>query len=223
MDWIDDIENQEKYWLYREVFPDGFKAQVIYDHPYIVKFHEFLRLDEPQLLIELAKDNYSRSTMLIDGELTRNPRRTSQTATLTENGYDDGPYCPEIEAIYRRVCILLGCSRQQIEGLMVVKYEVGEQFKKHYDYFEAEDESALENGGQRIGTFFVWLNDLEDNSGGETEFTELGLKCIPDKRCALFWWNQYGDNVIPETEHRCCPVKKGTKYVLNIWVRYPGW
>jgi len=223
MDWIDNIANEEKFWLYKQLFPDGFRGEVIYDQPYIVKLYEFLRPEERQILLDMAKDKYSRSTILIDGELTHNPRRTSQTATLTDNGCWEKVANAEIEAIYRRVCILLGCSKRQIEGLMVVKYEEGEEFKEHYDYFEAGDELALDNGGQRIATFFVWLNDLEEDSGGETEFTELGVKCIPDKGCALFWWNQIGESLIPETAHRGCPVKKGTKYGLNIWVRYPGW
>jgi len=223
MSWIDDIANEENFWLYKQLFPDGFRGEVIYDQPYIVKLYDFLRPDEVEFLIDMAKDKYSRSTILIDGKLTYNSRRTSQTAILTDNGCWEKVTHPEIEAIYRRVCILLSCSKRQLEGLMLVRYEEGEEFKEHYDYFEAGDEMALDNGGQRIATFFVWLNDLEEDAGGETEFTELGIKCIPDKGCALFWWNQFGDSLLLETAHRGCKVKKGVKYGLNIWVRYPGW
>jgi prolyl 4-hydroxylase len=107
---------------------------------------------------------------------------------------------------------------------MVVKYQPGQEFKTHVDYFDPqEDEKAIENGGQRIATFFVWLNDLKEDDGGSTTFPRLGLKCIPDQGSALFWWNQYGRTLLSDTEHQGSPLKKGTKYGLNIWIRYPGW
>ena len=102
---------------------------------------------------------------------------------------------------------------------MVIKYEVGEEYQEHWDYFEEEDVG----GRQRIATFFVWLNDMNPEDGGATEFPEIGLQCIPERGAALFWWNQYGSDVLQETKHREAPVKKGTKYGLNVWIRYPGW
>ena len=81
----------------------------------------------------------------------------------------------------------------------------------------------MRNGGQRIATFFIWLNDMEEEDGGATLFPDLGLKCIPEQGSGLFWWNQRGDILLEETKHCGTPVKKGTKYGMNIWIRYSGW
>lgn len=221
---IDDIENKWKRWMLSPLFPEGFGGKVIYTLPYVVKLKHLLTEDECAYLVELSRDKYERSTMIIDGKITHNTRRTSQTAIITGNGCLDALEDDVLCNIIRRVCLLMDCVPQQIEGLMVVKYEEGEEFMDHWDYFEeGKDTIALEDGGQRIATFFVWLNDMEEEDGGATVFDEIGLKCIPEMGSALFWWNQYGDNVIPETRHSGSKVIKGTKYGLNVWIRYPGW
>ncbi len=221
--WIDDIGNKENRWVYKHLFPEKFDGAVIFHSPYILKLKHFLSEKECAWMIEQAKDKYTRSTMWIDGELARDPRRTSQSAILTDNGCTTRPYNALLSNVIRRVCILTGCVPGQVEGLMVIKYEVGEEYQEHWDYFEDEDVEALKDGGQRIATFFVYLNDMDPEDGGSTVFPEIGLQCIPERGAALFWWNQYGPDLIQETKHCGTPVKKGTKYGLNVWIRYPGW
>lgn len=222
MSWIDDIDNPEKKWLYRDYFPQDFSINTVYREPLILKLRNFLSVEECKNLIERSEGMYTRSTMIVDGKLTQNPRRTSRTAYLSDNGYSDGPYDEILEKLYKRVCILLGCMRSQIEGVMLVKYEVGEFFKEHVDYFERE-EIYMDGGGQRIATFFVYLNDMEEEDGGSTLFPEIGLKSIPEKGSALFWWNESDGRLLTETKHAGEVVKKNVKYGLNLWVRYPGW
>jgi len=222
MSWIDDIDNPEKEWLYGDYFPQDFSINPVYTKPLILKLRNFLSGEECKSLIERAEGKYTRSTMLVEGELTHNPRRTSQTAFLSDNGYSDGPHDKLLEKLYKRVCVLLGCIRSQLEGVMVVKYEEGEFFKEHVDYFEGE-EVDVDGGGQRMCTFFVYLNDMEEEDGGATIFPEIGLKSIPEAGSALFWWNESGGRLLSETKHVGEVVKKGVKYGLNVWVRYPGW
>ena len=220
--WIDCIGSDSHFkWLYSPLFPEGFKGTLLYPDPTIVKVKHLLTPQECEYFIGLSEGKFKRSTILLEGSLTHTNQRTSQTAYITKNGGKGGPYSDEIENVLRRVCILTGCLKSQIEGLMVVKYECGEEFQSHWDFFE-EDGSNI-SGGQRIATFFVWLNDMEEEDGGHTEFTRLGLKCVPDKGAALFWWNQRGDEMLEDTEHRGSPVLKGTKYGLNVWIRFPGW
>lgn len=222
MAWIDDIDNPEKKWLLGDYFPPGFEINRVFEEPVILKLKHLLTDEECQFLIREAEGKYERSTMLIDNELTYHSRRTSQTAFLSENGYEDGPYSEVLEKLYKRVCMLLGCQRSQFEGIMLVKYEEGEYFKEHVDYFE-EEELKVDGGGQRMCTFFVYLNDMEEEDGGATVFPILGIKSIPEKGSALFWWNESGGCTLPETEHLGETVKHGVKFGLNIWIRYPGW
>jgi len=223
--WIDDIEETYFQWLYEPIFPKEFRGNILYENPYIVKLHHLLTKGECERLIDVAERKcFEPSTILLDGKLKVDRKRTSETAYLTKNGCSDGPYEKTIENLLRRICVLTGCSTKQFEGLMVVKYQQGQEFKNHVDYFDpVEDEKAIEDGGQRIATLFLWLNDLEEDNGGSTTFPLIGLKCIPDQGSGLFWWNQYGDKLLSDTEHQGTTLKKGVKYGLNVWIRFPGW
>jgi len=222
--WIDNIQESHFHWLYEDLFPKDFNGTVLLQDPfYLVKLKNLLTPEECKKVLEIAEGKYTRSTIFHDGKLTKSSNRTSQTAYLTENGGKENKHSV-LETIFKRVCILTGCQRTQVEGLMIVKYEEGDEFQEHWDYFEPEkDDAALENGGQRIATFFVWLNDMEADDGGGTYFPKVQLYCLPDRGAALFWWNQYGDKLIKETAHSGTPVFKGIKYGMNIWIRYPGW
>jgi len=198
-----------------------FKIRKINDYPYIAKINNLLGKREINELLKMAKGKFEKSNVVINGELVYNKRqRTSSTAYLFEDGMPD-KYSENIERLIKRICHLMRCKRSQIE-MMCVRYKKGEQFGKHVDYFKEEDIGKLDKGGQRIATFFVYLNSLEKGEGGETEFTQLGVKSTPGKGDAVFWFNknfQTGE-MIPETEHRGNPVLANTvKYGLNIWIR----
>jgi prolyl 4-hydroxylase len=230
-----ELETEDDYWkwMWGHLFPPKMYARLLVAEPRILKIYHFLDEKEITHLLQWTRSQeitFNRSTILKQGKLIHSPDRTSQTAILTSNGltavkngnkwmvHSDAV----IDNVYRRVCFLVGCLPEQIEGLMLVKYEEGEYFHEHWDFFE-EEELPDRVGGQRIATFWVWLNDLEEDAGGETCFPQVGLQCSPDKGAALFWWNQRGSELLSSTLHAGNPVKKGVKWGLNIWVRYPGW
>ena len=214
---INDIEriNSSK----REYIPIGFKSRVINDEPYIVKINNFLTEDEADEIIELAHtEGFEKSNMIIDDEFVINDYRTSQTSYLLDDGCPY-KYSKNIENLIKRICYLTRCKRTQIEGLMCVKYEGGEYFETHVDFFESNDERILEDAGNRILTFFVYLSTLDKGDGGETEFPELGIKSRPVKGDAVFWFNKVRGKMKHNTLHRGLPPINGkTKYGLNIWV-----
>lgn len=154
---------------------------------------------------------------MIDGELIYNKQRTSSTAYLFEDGMP-GKYSKNIERLIKRICYLMNCERSQLE-IMCVRYKKGEYFGKHVDYFQ---EHEIDSSGQRIATFFVYLNTIDKGDGGETEFTKLKIKSRPKKGDAVFWYNKNfkTGEMIPETEHQGNPVTGDImKYGLNIWIR----
>ncbi len=169
------------------------------------------------------KKGFERSNMVIDNELIVSDYRTSQTSYILEDGMP-GRYSDNIENLISRVCYLLDCKRSQMEGLMVVKYEEGCYFETHVDFFSTDDSQLLNDGGQRIATFFVYLNTLEKGDGGETEFPDLGVKSRPVKTDSVFWFNEIRGEMKRNTYHRGLPPKNGKfKIGLNVWIRYPGW
>jgi prolyl 4-hydroxylase len=69
-------------------------------------------------------------------------------------------------------------------------------------------------------TFFLYLSDVEE--GGETVFTELGIKVKPKKGRALLWPSVLDadpESQDPRTLHAAAPVVAGTKYAANAWIR----
>lgn len=218
------IDNLDKINSSR--FPDGFKTTILHEDPYIVKLRRFLNTEEIETLLNMAKGKFVRSTIVVDGELTYSDTRTSETAYITENGHYD-KYSEPVERILKKACYLVGCERNQIEGLMVVKYRGnGEQYYNHRDFFEPEHTDMIENGGQRLATLFIYLTSLEEDEGGETEFPLIDIKVKPSKGTAVFWWNANSNGkLLSKTLHRGNPVKsnKHVKYGLNLWYRSKGW
>ena len=53
------------------------------------------------------------------------------------------------------------------EGLQGQWYEVGEEFKQHFDY-DSGPSKALEDIGQRTWTFMLFLNDVEEGGHGHS-------------------------------------------------------
>lgn len=195
----------------------NFKAREINSYPYVVKINKLLRDEEIEELLQLSKGNFEKSNIMIDGELIYNKQRTSSTAYLFEDGMP-GKYSKNIERLIKRICYLMNCERSQLE-IMCVRYKKGEYFGKHVDYFQ---EHEIDSSGQRIATFFVYLNTIDKGDGGETEFTKLKIKSRPKKGDAVFWYNKNfkTGEMIPETEHQGNPVTGDImKYGLNIWIR----
>ena len=207
----------------KSLFPSGFKHTKIHKHPNIYRLKRFLNTSECQTLIDMAKGQYTRSTIVVDGNLTTSGKRTSETAYVTRDGQKDVTD-PDVLNILNKVSYLVGCDKGQIEGLMVVKYKQNCEYYNHYDFFEPEAVNSLDDGGQRICTFFVYLNSLGSSDGGETEFPKVNTKVKPSRGTAVFWWDvKKSGKVDRNTLHRGNPVKRGVKYGLNIWVREKGW
>lgn len=107
------------------------------------------------------------------------------------------------------------------EGIQAQKYEPGQYYKEHYDYyvpFTKEYNTYTEWMGQRTWTFMIYLNDVE--KGGETYFKHLDIKIKPQTGLAIFWnnlwpfgWPNY------KTLHEALPPISGNKYVLTKWYR----
>lgn len=63
---------------------------------------------------------------------------------------------------------LLGVDVHCMEEPQIVRYKSGQEFSWHYDQVPT---AQLDNGGQRIGTFLIYLNDV--TRGGGTVFRDL--------------------------------------------------
>ena len=159
----------------------------------------------------------------------------AKPSTLHEEGYDSGfrtsysgdldPLDSFVMGLSRRIDDLMGINPVCGEAIQGQRYLTGQQFKPHNDWFyttEAYWSLERKRGGQRSWTAMAFLNDVEE--GGETHFTEIGIKIAPKPGVLLVWNNALPDGSPNEgTIHAGTPVIKGAKYVITKWYRTRQW
>jgi prolyl 4-hydroxylase len=184
-------------------------------NPRVVVFGDFLSHEECDELRAQADKRLARSeTVQTDtGASEVNSARTSE-GMFFERG--ENALCQRIEA---RIAALVNWPVERGEGIQVLRYRPGAEYKPHYDYFDPAQPGTptiLKRGGQRVGTVVMYLNDPK--VGGGTTFPDVALEVAPAKGNAVFF--SY-DRAHPssKTLHGGAPVVEGEKWVATKWMR----
>ena len=121
----------------------------------------------------------------------------------------------------QRFAELLGVDPRFSEPIQGQRYDSGEYFKQHTDWFSPgtkEFDQNTRSGGQRTWTVMVYLNAVE--SGGETWFKHLDQRFTPRPGLGLAWNNLQVDGTPNRnTLHEAMPVDVGSKWVITKWFR----
>lgn len=138
---------------------------------------------------------------------------------------DLDPFNPLAQIIEGRICNLMGIDKRHGETIQGQRYEPGQVFKPHQDYFHINQsywEMEKKRGGQRSWTAMIYLNEPE--GGGETNFPKAGM-CITPRTAMLVMWNNCDEVGAPNelTLHEGCAVTAGTKYIVTKWFREHFW
>lgn len=183
--------------------------------PRVVALGEFLSPDECEALRADANSRLARSETVEtrSGGSEVNVARTSQ-GMFFQRGETE--LCQRIEA---RIAALVNWPVENGEGIQVLRYSPGAEYKPHYDYFDPSQPGTaaiLKRGGQRVGTVVMYLNTPEQ--GGATIFPDVGLDVHAIEGNAVFF--AYG---LPDpsslTLHGGAPVVQGEKWVATKWMR----
>ena len=192
-------------------------VQVLCVHrlPRLVLFGGLLSSEECDLLIEMARPRLEPSSTVDswDGGSQKSNFRTSQ-GMFFERGE-----CDIVRRLESRVSELVQWPIDHGEGLQVLRYGPGEEFRPHHDFFEPGLPSSpriLERGGQRVASLLIYLQ--APLSGGQTEFPAVGLEVVPVQGNAVLFSYDRPD---PETKtlHAGKPVVEGEKWVATKWLR----
>ena len=183
--------------------------------PRLVVFGGLLADDECDLLVAAAAPRMSRSETVViqSGGNEINPARTSEGMFF---GRSEMPLCARIEA---RIAALLQWPVINGEGLQVLHYQPGAEYKPHHDYFDPAEPgmaAVLARGGQRLATLVIYLNTPE--RGGATTFPDLALEVSPIKGNAVFF-SYDRPQASTQTLHGGAPVLAGDKWVATKWLR----
>jgi prolyl 4-hydroxylase len=184
-------------------------------NPRVVVFGGLLSEAECDEMVALAEPRLARSeTVQTDsGGSEVNVARTSDGMFFERAEF---PLCQRVE---QRIATLVNWPVAHGEGLQVLRYRPGAEYKAHHDYFDPAQPGTptiLQRGGQRVGTVVMYLN--HPLRGGGTSFPDVGLEVAPVKGNAVFF--SY-DRAHPATRslHAGTPVLEGEKWVATKWMR----
>jgi prolyl 4-hydroxylase len=186
--------------------------------PRVISIRHFLTAFECAEIIQAANAHLMPSIIVDqDGRLSTNQTRTSNEVRLRP-----GIRNIVTNAIERKMAAWSQFPVENGELPLVLRYEPGQSFEQHFDYFIPEmfvmGEGPLELGGQRVATQLVYLNDRF--SGGETRFDNAGISIRPERGLCIIFHNLKPDhNVDPLTRHTGVAVERGVKWVLSRWIR----
>lgn len=199
------------------ILVDGHPVHIVMTmrSPRIIVFGNLLSAAECDEMVEHARDRLARSETVVNatGASEVNEARTSDGMFFTRGEFG---ICQRIEA---RIAALLRWPLVNGEGLQVLRYRPGAEYKPHHDYFDpahAGSVPILKRGGQRVASLVMYLNT--PTKGGATTFPDIQLEVAPVKGNAVFF--SY-DKPHPSTRtlHGGAPVVEGEKWVATKWLR----
>lgn len=182
----------------------------------LLRCRNFLKPDMCGLLMALI-DRERRPSTIADHN-GDDAFRTSETCDLN-------PDLPIVVELNRQLTQLSGIEPAQGEPVQGQRYDIGQEFKPHTDYFAPggqDFDKFCSVAGQRTWTFMIYLNDV--SAGGGTRFKSLNKIFKPETGMLLCWNNRHADgSVNPHTLHHGMKVRKGKKYVITKWYREKEW
>jgi prolyl 4-hydroxylase len=174
----------------------------------------FLTADRCTELIGLIDARRRPSTLTDD--LGEAGFRTSETCDLSDAD-------TAVSATDSEIATFLGFDPALGEPMQGQRYAVGQEFKAHTDYFEADSVARYcGESGQRTWTAMIYLNVPE--AGGATRFRHVDKIFQPETGKLLCW-----NNLLPDgrpnqaTLHQGMKVRRGTKYIVTKWFRQRPW
>jgi len=191
--------------------PDGFTVHTAADTGLRV-VDNFCTCEEASYLIDMAREQLSKSKVIIDGRAVDDRGRTSSHAVAFHRHHQDSRVLP----IIARGAMLAGVPPENAEQVYVSRYADGEFYHGHYDFADG----FLTD--HRLCTMLVYLNDLALEQGGATYFKDLNIAVQPKMGRAVIWTNMNPDGTKHlETLHAALPPRgEGTeKWVIQLWFR----
>lgn len=184
-------------------------------NPRIVVFGSLLSDQECDELIALARPRLARSLTVATktgGEEVNDDRTSS--GMFFQRGESD-----VVRRLEARLARLLNWPEENGEGLQILHYRPGAEYKPHYDYFDPVEPGTptiLKRGGQRVATIVMYL--AEPEKGGGTTFPDVNLVVAPKRGNAVFF-SYDRPHPVTRTLHGGAPVLAGEKWIATKWLR----
>lgn len=187
------------------------------ERPQVIVLGDVLSPQECAEMIERSRHRLKRST-------TVNPETGQED--IIRNRTSEGVWFQReedefIARLDQRIASLMNWPVENGEGLQILHYNRGGEYRPHFDYFPPDQAGSAvhtAHGGQRVATLIVYLNDVP--RGGETVFPEAGLSVAAKQGNAVYFRYMNGIRQLdPLTLHAGAPVEAGDKWIMTKWVR----
>ena len=110
------------------------------------------------------------------------------------------------------------------EPTSIIKYNKGQEYKQHHDFFHEGTKEYVEfisktGDTNRAFTSLFYLND--EFEGGETYFPHLDLTIKPELGMCITWMNMF-EKSVPNFKslHAGLPIISGKKYIATKWIHF---
>lgn len=130
---------------------------------------------------------------------------------------------PVVRTLERRVADLTGWQVDAVEPSSIIRYEPGQEYRPHVDYFTDGQigRNAIERhdyGGQRIATFLLYLRAPEQ--GGETHYHGSEVSVSGSPGMGVIHYNVTPDGQKdPASRHSGRAIERGEKWVWRSALR----
>lgn len=214
---LDDDESNKNIW----------SLQMRHVDPPIFTIDNFLSLNECDYLSSLINEDDNNDKV----ERMPSPTFSSPTTSISKRTSTTW-FCryTAVPTFLAKVKHLLppSVTIKQMEEPQIVRYEVGQEFTFHYDTIPTNVCNA--NGGQRIATIIIYLNDVQRGCGGGTIFRDLimdnqpqrqQLTITPKKGTAVLFYPAYcntGKSDIRTLHGGEVVTNGGEKRIIQLWI-----
>ena len=187
------------------------QIKLLHKSPPVLTIDNFLTESECHELKNATQKAHKVDSATFTGALS------SRTSTSWFCRFQDVP------VLLAKANVILNMPLERMEEPQVVRYQKGQEFSWHYDEVPFPQ---LRNGGQRLATLLVYLNDVDAKCGGGTAFRDLltvdGKPIIvqPRRGTALLFFPAFrdgspDDRTLHQSEAMTCDIEK---WIAQMWV-----
>ena len=190
------------------------ETKTLINKPLFQVTENFLTSDECLELINFPQENLKMGSIInaLSGisEIDKSYRRCYRINIPSEHELT--------KIIYNKISDKLGIDKSRFDEIEIVKYNEGEFFENHNDFFiTTTGKNHFSEGGQRVGTVIMYLND--DMIGGETFFPQLRLIQTPVTGKMIYFKYDYDNDINLKTVHKAMPLDQGEKWIATVWIK----
>eukprot|EP00752_Nemacystus_decipiens_P012665 g11219.t1 len=185
--------------------------RTLWETPPLYVVDDFFTAPECDALMALASNYMIASPVVGAGAGEVSESRTSSSCFLARE---------DLPTVCSKVMALTGKPIEHLELPQVGRYYTSQKYANHWDAFDLGTEDGrrfAQNGGQRVCTVLVYLNDVA--SGGCTAFPQLGMKVQPKKGMAVVFFPATLNGALDSRLLHAAEPAIDTKWVSQIWIR----